>query len=201
VRKTWGWVLAVAGCEAPGDGNQTGEVAATCCECGERTPLSLDEPGPGGFSGQDAVSSGPLEGQVSWIDGVQDTIRFAFVADEESTGNLSWTEPDEPACEPFLTVPIWLEVTTDDGALAESLRTELLATAADRYIVRIDQYGSSLQGTLDLERFVPGLDPEVARVFFQLEREAVASGNIDLDPQDELDDSWDGAQPIATWSE
>jgi hypothetical protein len=191
-------VWRLLACTPVGDGNQTGEVAPICCDCGERTDLGYDEVSPGGFSGREVAESGAIQGDLSWIDGGEATLEVSLSADEESS-TVFWLEPDEPACEPFLSVPVWLQVTTDDGDLAESLRTELTATAADRYSVWTDTYGDSLQGDLDLERFVEGIDPSVARVFFHVERGAVASGSIELDPQDEADDSWEGAQPIATW--
>lgn len=211
VRGSWvvalGFAWGCTGTTAPNEpltpGNQTGQFTGWCCDCGERTYLARDEAGPGGFTAVDVFAGfAAFDGTVSWIDGVQDSIHVAITEDEESTGNIRWIDAQEGDCEPYLDVPVWLTVTTGDGSLDAVQRANVTAYAADRGKTGADWYGDTLGGTLDLTRFVDPVNPGDARVFFFLELdEAGARGNVELDPQNEAGGTWQGAQPIASWSE
>lgn len=197
----------VAGCSGDllDDGNQTGQIAPPCCDCGDSISYALGDVGPGGFSAADALAGlGAFDGDVQWSDGPSATLHVALSEDTESVGSLQWIEPyDVDNCEPFFEVPIWLSVSTSDGALDETQRSSLIAYAPDRGKASADWYGDVLAGSLDLSRFVPSVDDSSAIVYFHLETDGgKASGTVELNPQDESGSAgWDGAQPIATWSE
>lgn len=186
-------------------GNQSGSVTGWCCDCGVETPLARDEPGPGGFTADDAAAGmASFDGTASWIDGVVSGIHVGIALDEESAGNIVWIDAEEGDCEPFLRVPVWLDVVTDDGALAETQRADLWAYDADRGKTGADWHAAFLAGDLDLTRFAPAATRESAIVyaFVDVPGGGPANGTIEMNPQNEAGTtSWDGAQPIASWTE
>lgn len=192
--------------EQPDPGNQSGSMTGWCCDCGVQTALARDEVGAGGFTAEDAAAGvASLDGIATWIDGAVSGIHVGIALDEESVGNIVWIDAQEGDCEPFLRVPVWLDVSTDDGALAETQRADLWAYEVGRGRTGADWHAAFLAGDIDLTRFAAGATRENAILYAFVEVPgggAPAGGTIEMNPQNEAGTTgWSGAQPIATWTE
>jgi len=125
----------------------------------------VDDASPGGFSGQDVLDAhGPIDADLPWMDGVTDRIHIEFRLDPAH--DVTWVAPYASYCTGVLGVPVWVDTSTDDGALDEHYETWMNVTTPDRTEValmyaRWDQLG----GTLDVSRFDPSVADTKAMVY------------------------------------
>jgi hypothetical protein len=148
------WAAACTGGTRPGDGGQFGEEASAQCVVVQSTPLQPDEESPLGFAPQALLdqAEGSSEHELSWLVLGETTPVTVTVT---SLGAAAYVEQaveyedgyggPEPYCPHLVEVDIQLELTTGDGALAESFTTVLSAQTADDaglYLALEDLQGS-----------------------------------------------------------
>jgi hypothetical protein len=171
--------------------------------------VESDEVLPMGFSADDAMAA--IEGTTAIdaeIEGEGLTVLSItiMVAD----GALSFTDQSDyytgdtaegsHDCPDFLSVPVTVLLSTDDGSFDFDVDLVLRVEALDAFSVRGDIALEANAGTLAVE--APG--PEITEQYFTLEhavRAGAASGQLGLFEQGSNGEtSWAGTETIMTWS-
>ena len=182
-------LLLAAGC-----GGQVGEEQVVC-EPIRREPLTLDQVSPLGFTGQDLLDAagGRVDADVIWADNTATTmtIDVAYAGalefqDREWQGDGSLAEIGPGDCDDVLQIGLRVDVSTADGALAESWEVNALADTADAIVFSRDL--DAVQGSLSIEQFAPDTDWDSVRGWIDLTVGVEPpSGRIDGQAQSEQD--------------
>ncbi len=191
-------VLLLSAC-SESSGGPAGD-APLICDTGERTPLALDEVSPGGFSADGFLSAhGSTTATLSWVDGGTVPLSVDFAADDELAAEIAWVVPYDD-CDPFLELPVWLGIHTDDGAFDDELRTVISIVNLDAAVAWADTYGDMLGGDVDLARFGEIASLQDTIVYFQaVVSPAGAWGTVQMRAQDEVHGS--DLVDVASWME
>lgn len=185
----------VAGCAPLGQGIQIGQEAG----CGHLTASThlLEEVTPLGISAADFFEAHPSHtGTLLWADGGSTTVDLTLSYDGELASeddDILYQTGDELSCPDRLLTNAMLTLQTQDGALDETLQGEILIEGLDSGSFSGDRTGDTLQGTLDLSRFVTIPSLRSALVYVLLDVTAAGyRGTIEVNPQDEQSDDEDG---------
>lgn len=183
-------MVACTGAEPPNEqpGGQFGEEAGAHCVVLTETPLALDEISPLGFSAQEllALAAGASEHELDWVQLGQTTSLSLAVTSLDSASYVEQgVERDEgyggpePWCPNVVKVAVRLELSTEDGALAESAETALTSEGADRVSLTLPL--DAVAGSFDPWDHVPaGTDFDEVRAWLELNFDASGlSGRID----------------------
>jgi len=165
-----------------------------------------DEALPMGFSADDVMAA--IEGTTvleAEIEGEGPTeLSITIMA---ADGALSFTEQvsyytgeDSPDCPDFLSAPVTVLLSTDDGSFDVDVELVLRVEAIDAFSVRGDIALEANAGALAIK--APG--PETTEQYFTLEHAVMAgaaSGQLGLFEQGSSDEvAWAGTETIMTWS-
>ena len=134
-----------------------------------------------------------------WNDSEETDITIRLEEAEEYDEGVTWYDVDQPSCHPFADLPVWINIETTSGELSERVLGRAAVSWATAGEVWADAYGNTLGGSVDLARFGNIRTVSDVRVFFQVVVDETSSGTIRMDPQNELDDSTEGAYIIAEW--
>lgn len=179
-----GFLLIVA-CNTPITGGQTGDGSGVLPEpeqdiavvsrpqCEYRAePIGRDDETPGGLSVDDvlAFAEGSFESEIAWPDDPEATVRYgpraagAVQVDVRRRGaRAQYLTPRLDAgagsgCPPLLSVPVEVTIVTADGALDQTMATELRASSTDVATFSVTVPADELSGGLRLSEAPRGFE-------------------------------------------
>lgn len=139
-------VGCVEGRARPGDGGQFGEESGAACKPQTETPLAWDEVSAAGLTAQELADlvAAEFTAPLTWADATSTALSVAATApanprfvDYEWEDDGSGIEP-AMTCVDVVAIDVALAVTTDDGALAESVAVTLESAVATDVTAWID---------------------------------------------------------------
>ncbi len=186
-----------------GEGTQIGQEASCF-----HTPVSQhtvdDAANPLGLSAADFIdANNTYQATLAWADGPTTGVQVDLAYDgelSEASDDVVYEEGDSDSCPARLRIQARVDITTDDGALAETFQGELRVYDGATAWFDGDRYGDTLQGDVDLARFaeISGLSNTI--VYLHLAWGQGAEGVIEINPQNESG-SGDGSplRDVASW--
>jgi hypothetical protein len=146
----------LAGCSNT-EGGQVGSESGSCAlvDCSE---YGLGETSPAGFSANDilAYSQGDFSAVMTWTDGPQSPVTISIARTSDSATYCDYELPvgskNELGCEDWLRILVSVEISTEDGRLAEVWVGEVSGSMADQSEVSLEF--AEPDGTLDVDSFV-----------------------------------------------
>lgn len=158
----WGLLLATA-CNGTSTGNPDRYGEDEDCE-NQKTQLSGEETDIFGASGQGGAAGRSVDEVLSSFEGSYESELVWAFEGEDSTSSLSidltvtgpailWEDlPLNSLCgDRYVTVPLGLELATEDGRLAESLEVHGLTHSGQKLSIRLETTVNDLNGDLSLD--------------------------------------------------